>query len=86
MTTKSDQIRHLEITHNVFIDPDTMQFNRDSQDAEYGWEPIPSDWLLCECCGLSSVSDEPEIAEDMLCDSCYRQFNKDEIIGYRKGE
>ena len=41
----------------------------------------------CECCNERILSDDPEIAAEMLCDRCNREINEDsQIIGYRKGE
>lgn len=43
--------------------------------------------IICDCCGTQVISDDPEIAADMLCDRCNREINEDaEIIGWRKGE
>ncbi|MBT8490004.1 MAG: hypothetical protein KJN62_03035 [Deltaproteobacteria bacterium] len=70
MTLKSDQIKHLEIEHNVYIDPDSMQFNLNGYDEVYGWEPIPDSWLNCECCGDRPIGDNDE----MLCNDCYKEL------------
>lgn len=41
----------------------------------------------CECCGDYELSDDPEIAAEMLCDRCNREINEDaEIIGWNKNE
>ena len=39
----ADQKQQLERDHNVVIDIDTMQYN--TNDTEYGWQPIPTDWV-----------------------------------------
>lgn len=42
---------------------------------------------VCECCNERIVSDDPEIAEQGLCDRCNDEINEDSrVIGYRKGE
>lgn len=42
---------------------------------------------LCAHCGGQFISDDPEIAEQMLCDRCNREINENaEIIGWGKGE
>lgn len=41
---------------------------------------------ICAHCGMFDVSDDPEIAEQGLCDSCYREVNDYEIVGWRKSE
>lgn len=43
----------------------------------------------CAHCGIFDVSDDPEIAEQGLCEDCFVEFNRrdqDDFIGYRKGE
>lgn len=40
----------------------------------------------CAHCGMFDVSDDPEIAEQMLCDHCYDEVNNYPITGWRKGE
>ena len=41
----------------------------------------------CECCNERILSDNPEIANQGLCDRCNREINEDaQIIGWRKGE
>lgn len=42
--------------------------------------------IYCEHCGMDLISDDPDIAEEMLCDRCADEINNPEIIGYRKGE
>lgn len=42
--------------------------------------------IICDCCGTQVISDDPEIAEEGLCDRCADEINNEEIIGYRKGE
>ena len=76
----------LETQHNVYIDPETDQYNLHSYDEPYGWQPIPAEWITCSHCGGHEISDDPEIAEQGLCDSCYREVNDYEIVGWRKGE
>lgn len=39
-----DQIIELEQEHNICIDRETLQYNNDSHDAQYGWEPLPEEW------------------------------------------
>jgi hypothetical protein len=42
---------------------------------------------ICECCKSFVISDDPEIAEQMLCDRCNSEIEEDsQIIGWRKGE
>ena len=40
----------------------------------------------CAHCGQNLLSDDPDIAEEMLCDRCANEINGMEVIGYRKGE
>lgn len=42
--------------------------------------------IKCEHCGQNMISDDPDIAEEMLCDKCADRINNEGIIGYRKGE
>ena len=41
-----DHVEQIETEQNVYIDAEKLQYNRDSRDAEYGWESIPSEWLI----------------------------------------
>ncbi|MBT8490942.1 MAG: hypothetical protein KJN62_07830 [Deltaproteobacteria bacterium] len=76
---------YLETKHNVYIDPKTDQYNLNSYDEAYGWQPVPAEWLQCACCNEMPVSDDEDLAAEMLCDRCAKE-NDNEIIGYRKGE
>lgn len=41
---------------------------------------------LCAHCGLNYISDDPDIAEEKLCNRCADEINGLETNGYRKGE
>lgn len=41
---------------------------------------------LCAHCGEREISEDPDIADEMLCDRCADEINDDEILGHRKGE
>lgn len=45
-----------------------------------------SEFKYCEHCGMDLISDDPDIAEERLCDKCADRINNEGIIGYRKGE
>ena len=40
----AEQANAIERERNVYIDRDSNQFNLESYDAAYGWEPIPEEW------------------------------------------
>ena len=42
----TEQAAEIERQHNVCVDIEAMQYNNESRDAEYGWLPIPAEWLL----------------------------------------
>ncbi len=44
-TLSEDQARQLEQEHNVYIDTGSMMYTRGEREDDYGWEPIPSEWL-----------------------------------------
>lgn len=35
----------IEQIHNVFVDAETEQYNHTGYDEEYGWEPVPEEWI-----------------------------------------
>jgi len=40
-----DQQHQIEWDHNVVIDADALMCNHGDVDDDYGWVPIPLDWL-----------------------------------------
>ena len=43
-TMTAEQVREMEILHNVYIDVDSMTFSHGKRDDIYGWRPIPAEW------------------------------------------
>ena len=43
MKLTQEQVREMEILHNVYIDVNSMMFNGKREDI-YGWRPIPAEW------------------------------------------
>ena len=39
------QTKHLEIEHNIHIDIESMQYTTGERDDDYGWAPIPQEWI-----------------------------------------
>ena len=44
MKLTQEQVREMEIQHNVYIDVDSMMFTHGKRDDIYGWRPIPAEW------------------------------------------
>ena len=42
MKLTQEQVREMEILHNVYIDG--MMFTHGKRDDIYGWRPIPAEW------------------------------------------
>lgn len=42
--------------------------------------------IICDCCGSNEISDDDDIADEMLCDICFEMINDNTPIGYGKGE
>ena len=40
-----EQVKELEQNNNVFIDAASGQYNRESREAVYGWQPLPPEWM-----------------------------------------
>ena len=45
MTITAEQARRLERERNVYIDIETASYTTGERDDEYGWLPVPGDWL-----------------------------------------
>ena len=35
----------IEQTHNIYVDIESGQYNREGYDATYGWDVIPQAWI-----------------------------------------
>ena len=42
---KKETAEKIEQNENVYVDAETEMYNRDSRDAEYGWDAIPHGWI-----------------------------------------
>ena len=45
ITITPERAEFLRVEHNVAVDVETVQYNRDGADAVYGWMPIPEAWI-----------------------------------------
>jgi hypothetical protein len=50
-----EQAEAIEQNHNVCVDIESEQFNRDSHDSEYGWDVIPDEWIKEVCVTIKDV-------------------------------
>ena len=42
---KKETAEKIEQNENVYVDAEAEMYNRDSRDAEYGWDAIPQEWI-----------------------------------------
>lgn len=56
--------------------------------AEKKWIELENKYelnIFCEYCGMNPISDEPDIAEEMLCDRCADEINGMESMVTERG-
>jgi len=66
-----DIIEIAEERNNVYINPDTMMYNRDSREATYGWDAVPKYWI-------ESIKIEEHIEESGGFNN-WRKWNREEV-------
>ena len=74
MTLTKDQAETIATEHNVIVDYTTSQYNQD--DTEYGWQPIPEEWL--NTTALNTADSLRELLDIMRNQSFDENSNGDE--------